>query len=244
MVDSDRATVKVAPAPGSRYLPRVAATIDTERAVAHLRQADDVMAMVIEAVGPPDLREPSPTAFQALARSIIFQQLSGKAASTILGRFVALFREGATAEDAVAGFFPEPGEVLAIDDEAMRAAGVSRQKAAALRDLAAHFAEGKLSVERFGEWSDEEVIAHLLPVRGIGRWTAQMFLMFQLGRPDVLPTADVGINRAMMRLYGLDAPATPEEVERIGTPWHPWATLACWYLWRSEDVILPLGDPA
>ena len=212
--------------------------------MAHLRQADPVMAMVVEAVGPPRLREPSPTAFQALARSIIFQQLSGKAASTILGRFVALFRDGATAEDAVDGFFPEPAQVLATDDEAMRAAGVSRQKSAALRDLAAHFTEGALSVERFGEWSDEEVIAHLLPVRGIGRWTAQMFLMFQLGRPDVLPTADVGLNRAMMRLYGLDAPPGPEEIERIGTPWHPWATVACWYLWRSEDVILPLGEPA
>ena len=101
--------LRVAPATASRYLPPVAATIDTERAVAHLRGADTVMDMVIEAVGPPQLREPSPTAFQALARSIIFQQLSGKAASTILGRFVALFREGATAEDAVSGFFPEPG---------------------------------------------------------------------------------------------------------------------------------------
>ena len=222
----------------------MAATIDIERAVAHLCQADDVMAMVIEAVGPPRLREPSPTAFQALARSIIFQQLSGKAASTILGRFVSLFREGATAEDAVSGFFPEPAQVLTLDDEAMRAAGISRQKAAALRDLAGHFAEGTLSVERFGEWSDEEVIEHLLPVRGVGRWTAQMFLMFQLRRPDVLPTADVGLNRAMMRLYGLDAPATPEEIARIGAPWRPWATLACWYLWRSEDVTLPIGGPA
>ena len=220
------------------------ATIDTERAVAHLQQADPVMATVIEAVGPPRIREPSPTAFQALARSIIFQQLSGKAASTILGRFVALFREGATAEEAVDGFFPEPGQVLAIEDETVRSAGVSRQKAAALRDLAAHFAEGSLSVERFGEWSDEEVIAHLLPVRGIGRWTAQMFLMFHLGRPDVLPTADVGLNRAMANLYGLEGPPGPEEIARIGAPWHPWATVACWYLWRSEDVILPLGEPA
>jgi len=245
MVGSELPRGKVAPATRSRYLPRVAATIDIERAVAHLRQADDVMAMVVEAVGPPRLREPSPTAFQALARSIIFQQLSGKAASTILGRFVGLFREGATAEDAVDGFFPEPAQVLALDDEAMRSAGVSRQKAASLRDLAGHFAEGKLSIERFDEWSDEEVIAHLLPVRGIGRWTAQMFLMFQLHRPDVLPTADVGLNRAMGRLYGLHGPAKPDEVERIGAPWRPWATtVACWYLWRSEDVTLPIGGPA
>ena len=231
------------PSAGATF-PRVAATIDTERAVAHLRGADGVMAMVIEAVGPPLLREPSPTAFHALARSIIFQQLSGKAASAILERFVALAREGATAEEAVHGFFPEPEQVLALDDAAMRAVGVSRQKAASLRDLAERFAEGTLNVERFGRWSDEEVIAHLTPVRGVGRWTAQMFLMFQLRRPDVLPTADVGLNRAMMRLYGLDAPATPAQVERIGKPWRPWATVACWYLWRSEDVILPLGERA
>lgn len=222
----------------------MAVLIDTKRAVAHLREADAVLATVIEAVGPPDLREPSPSEFQALARSIIFQQLSGKAASTILGRFVALFAEDATAVDPVDGYFPRPEQVLAIDDESLRSAGVSRQKAASLRDLAAHFAEGALSVERFGEWGDEEIIQHLTAVRGIGRWTAQMFLMFQLQRADVLPTADVGINRAMARLYGLAGPATPEEVERIGAPWHPWATLACWYLWRSEDVILPLGDPA
>ena len=244
MVGRDQRSFKFAPAPRSRYLPSVAATIDTARAVTHLRQADDVMATVIEAVGPPRLREPSPTAFQALARSIIFQQLSGKAASTILGRFVALFREGAPAEEAVDGFFPEPEQVLATDDEVMRSAGVSRQKAASLRDLAAHFAEGALSIERFGEWSDEEVIAHLTAVRGIGRWTAQMFLMFQLQRPDVLPTGDVGLNRAMARLYRLDGPPAAEEIERIGAPWRPWATVACWYLWRSEDVILPLGDPA
>ncbi len=212
--------------------------------MAHLRRADDVMAMVIEAVGPPRLREPSPTAFQALARSIIFQQLSGKAASAILERFVALFREGATAEDAVHGFFPEPRQVLALDEAAMRSAGVSRQKAASLHDLAERFASGALTVEEFDHWTDEDVIARLTPIRGVGRWTAQMFLMFQLRRPDVLPTADVGLNRAMMRLYGLAAPATPADIERIGKPWRPWATVACWYLWRSEDVILPLGEPA
>lgn len=227
----------LAPPRRSRYRAHVAATIDVERAVAHLRAADSVMAMVIEAVGPPRLREPEPSAFKALARSIIFQQLSGKAASTILGRFVALFGDEP-------GAFPEPAQVLATDDETLRSAGVSRSKAASLRDLAAHFAEGALSVERFGEWSDEEIIEHLTAVRGIGRWTAQMFLMFQLQRPDVLPTGDVGMNRAMARLYGLNAPPTPEEVERIGAPWHPWATVACWYLWRSEDVILPLGSPA
>lgn len=140
------------------------------------------------------------------------------------------------------GFFPKPEQVLATDTETMRLAGISRQKAAALQDLASYCTEGALEIESFRNWSDEEVIAHLLPIRGIGRWTAQMFLMSQLGRPDVLPTSDVGLNRAIARLYGLPAPATPEEVQHIGAPWHPWATMACWYLWRSEDLILPLAE--
>ncbi len=221
--------------------------IDTERAVAHLRQADAVMPLVIEAVGPPRLREPEPSAFHALARSIVFQQLSGKAASTILGRFIDLFRPDEASdptEATVDGFFPEPAQVLAADDETLRGAGVSRSKAASLRDLAAHFAEGRLSIERFGEWDDEEIITHLTAVRGIGRWTAQMFLMFQLQRPNVLPTGDVGLNRAMQRLYHLEGPPSPDEIERLGAPWRPWATVACWYLWRSEDVTLPIGGPA
>ncbi len=202
------------------------------------------MPLVIEAVGPPRIREPLPSAFQALARSIIFQQLSGKAADTILGRFVALFGEDPSAQgptDPVHGLFPGPAQVLAADEERLRSAGVSRAKAAALRDLAAHFAGDALSVERFAGWSDDEIITHLTRVRGVGPWTAQMFLMFQLQRPDVLPTGDVGMNRAMARLYGLDAPPAPTEVERIGAPWRPWATVACWYLWRSEDVALPIG---
>ena len=216
--------------------------IDPERAMEHLRQADAVMPLVIEAVGPPRLREPLPSAFQALARSIVSQQLSGKAADTILQRFVALFDGGTP--DPIHGFFPKPEEVLATDEETLRSAGVSRAKAASLRDLAAHFAGDALSIERFAGWSDEEVIADLTRVRGIGRWTAQMFLMFQLLRPDVLPTGDVGLNRAMARLYGLTAPPAPAEVERIGAPWRPWATVACWYLWRSEDLVLPLGERA
>ena len=164
----------------------MAATIDPERAVAHLRRADPVMARVIEAVGPPRLRQPEASPFQALARSILFQQLSGRAASAILERFVALFDETGAA-------FPEPERVLAVDEAFLRSAGVSRAKAAAIHDLAAHFASGDLSPDRFDEWGDEEIIAHLTRVRGVGRWTAQMFLMFQLRRPDVLPVADAGL---------------------------------------------------
>lgn len=216
----------------------MAATIDPERAVAHLRRADPVMARVIEAVGPPRLRQPEASPFQALARSILFQQLSGRAASAILERFVALFAEEST--DA----FPEPERVLAADESFLRSAGVSRAKAAAIHDLAARFASGDLSPDRFDEWDDEEIIAHLTRVRGVGRWTAQMFLMFQLRHPDVLPVADAGLNRAMSRLYGLPMPPAPADIERTGAPWRPWATVACWYLWRSEDVVLPIGADA
>ena len=216
----------------------MAATIDPERAVAHLRRADPVMARVIEAVGPPRLRQPEASPFQALARSILFQQLSGRAASAILERFVALFAEEST--DA----FPEPERVLAADESFLRSAGVSRAKAAAIHDLAARFASGDLSPDRFDEWDDEEIIAHLTRVRGVGRWTAQMFLMFQLRHPDVLPVADAGLNRAMSRLYGLPMPLAPADIERTGAPLRPWATVACWYLWRSEDVVLPVGADA
>jgi len=220
----------------------VATTINTKHAVAHLKRADPVLKKIIEAVGPPDLRKPSPTAFQSLARSIVFQQLSGKAANTILSRFTALFHDSTTEIETDANFFPKPEHVLATTTETMRSAGISRQKAAALRNLAAFCEKGTLEMDSIGGWSDEEVIAHLLPIQGVGQWTAQMFLMFQLGRPDVLPTSDVGLNRAIARLYGLPRPATPEEVKRIGAPWHPWATIACWYLWRSEDVLLPLAE--
>ena len=180
-------------------------------------------------VGPFAGWAPSSNPFRALSRSIIFQQLSGKAAGTIFRRFIGIW--GLEDEE-----FPLPAQVLAVSDEELRAAGLSRQKAASVRSLAEHFASGELSLEHFEEWDDEEIIAHLTRVRGVGRWTAEMFLMFHLGRPDVLPVNDVGINRAMMRRYGLSALPKPDEVKRIGEAWRPWATVACWYLWRSEDV--------
>jgi DNA-3-methyladenine glycosylase II len=134
--------------------------------------------------------------------------------------------------------FPEPAAVLSRSEEEMRAAGLSRQKIAAVRDLALHFGEGRLSPHLLHEWEDEAVIEHLIRVRGVGRWTAEMFLMFHLRRADVLPTNDVGINRAIMRQYGLEAMPKPDEVRETGAPWRPWATVACWYLWRSEDVVI------
>jgi 3-methyladenine DNA glycosylase/8-oxoguanine DNA glycosylase len=203
-------------------------TIDRKAALAHLSK-DAAMARVIASVGEFEGWPPSANPFRALARSVIFQQLSGKAAGTIFTRFIGIW--GLEGDD-----FPEPAQVLAASEEQLRAAGLSRQKAASVRDLAEHFGSGELSLEHFEEWDDEEIIAHLTRVRGVGRWTAEMFLMFHLGRPDVLPVNDVGINRAMMKQYGLDALPKPPEVLRIGEAWRPWATVACWYLWRSEDV--------
>ncbi len=204
--------------------------IDPQRAVEHLRTADPTLGRLIEAVGPIELRPQRETHFEALARAIVYQQLSGRAAGTIFERFRALYGGGS---------FPAPAQVLATPPELLRSAGLSRQKIASLLDLAARFAAGELAEDALEHWPDDAVIAHLQQVRGIGRWTAEMFLIFQLQRPDVLPVNDLGINRAIMRRYGLGAMPRPEQVRAIGAPWRPHATVACLYLWRSEDIGLP-----
>jgi DNA-3-methyladenine glycosylase II len=204
--------------------------INVEEAESHLRAADPVMERLFDGHGPFAMREPMEGPFMALSRAIAYQQLSGKAAATIFGRFIGLFGDGR---------FPEPPEVLALADEQFRGAGMSRQKTAALKSLAEHFATGDLGSHVFEEMDDEDVIARLTQVRGIGRWSAEMFLMFQLRRADVLPVNDLGINRAIMKQYGLEAMPKAAEVQRVGEPWRPWATVACWYLWRSEDVRPP-----
>lgn len=226
-------------------------TIDTALAIAHLEAADPVMARIIADVGEFRLREDGDDPFRSLARAIVYQQLSGKAASTIMARFLTLFPATANASELRAADenwspmtvpFPRPEAMLALTDEQFREAGLSRQKTAALRDLAEHFASGELGTQQFAHMSDDEVIEHVTKVRGIGRWTAEMFLLFHLRRADVLPTNDIGINRAIMKQYGLPAMPKPPEVLEIGAPWRPWASVACWYLWRSEDVRLPVGD--
>jgi 3-methyladenine DNA glycosylase/8-oxoguanine DNA glycosylase len=226
------------------------AIIEPATAVRHLAAADPVIARIIEMGGPFGMREDGDNPFRSLARAIVFQQLSGKAADTIYNRFLALFgqdpgdgpttlvRRTSPDWDGAAQPFPEPAAVLALDHETLRAAGLSRQKVAAIRDLSLHFAEGRLSTHLLHEWEDEAVIEHLTQVRGVGRWTAEMFLMFHLRRADVLPVNDVGINRAIKRQYGLDVMPKPDQVRTIGRPWSPWSTVACWYLWRSEAVTL------
>ena len=240
---------------GRHSLDTPVVTYDADTAVAHLRGADAVMRAIIDEVGPFAMREDTPDPFRALARSIIFQQISGKAAGAIYQRFLGLFpglaytggddlRRSSPAYDPAREPFPRPGDVLALEDEQFRAAGMSRQKTAALRDLALHFHEQRISVDLLREWDDEAVIEHVTAVRGIGRWTAEMFLLFHLRRPDVLPVNDVGINRAIMRRYGLEAMPKPADVLGIGEPWRPFASVACWYLWRSEDTVTLDAPPA
>ncbi len=195
-------------------------------AVTHLEGSDEVLARLIARVGPCRLRaDRTGTHFRALLRSIVFQQLNGKAAETILGRVEALFP----------GRAPTPEGLLAATDARLRAAGLSRQKIGYARDLAERVAAGALPLERIARLPDAEALAALTQVKGVGEWTAQIFLLFRLGRPDVLPASDFGIRRAVMLAYGLDDMPAPREVARIGAPWRPHGSVAAWYLWRSLD---------
>ena len=194
--------------------------------VRYLKRVDPILAGVIESVGPCRIRvSPEGTHFQALTRSIVFQQLSGKAAATILSRVTALF-PGAT---------PTPEAVQATSDEQLRAAGLSRQKISYLRDLSSKVASGALPLDAVETMDDDDLIDHLVQVKGIGRWTAQMFLMFRLGRRNVLPELDLGIQNAIRRAYRMRKRPTPKQVKRVGAKWAPHSTVACWYLWRSLD---------
>ena len=196
----------------------------------HLRAADPVMAALIDEGGPlplePDRRGRPLEPYGALVRSIAGQQLSVKAAASIFRRLT----------DRYGGRAPTPEELLAEDPEELRAAcGFSRAKVASLRSLAEHVIDGRLELDRLHELDDEAIIAELVAVKGIGVWTAQMFLMFTLQRPDVLPTGDLGVRNGAMRAYGLPAPPPPEELTALAEPWRPFRTRACLYLWRSLD---------
>jgi DNA-3-methyladenine glycosylase II len=196
---------------------------------AHLAHVDPVLARIINEVGPLRMvRRSQP--FMALARAIIFQQLAGKAALAIMNRVIALYGNGR---------FPRPAELLATPDERLRAAGLSRQKLSYLKDLAAHFEDGALNFRRIARMDDEAVIRELTRVKGIGRWTAEMFLMFNLARPDVLPVDDLGLQNAMMRNYRLRKRPNRERFTTLGERWRPYRTAASWYLWQSLRITLP-----
>jgi DNA-3-methyladenine glycosylase II len=213
--------------------PSAGSRVRTVRAspkiVAELAAADPVMARLIEehgAVVRRDLRRDRPgDAYGALLRSIVGQQLSTKAARTIYGRMLELFD----------GHPPTPKQLLAADPDAIRAAGLSRPKIAYLRDLAQHVEDGELELERLHDLPDEDVIEQLTAVKGIGDWSAHMFLMFHLGRPDILPVGDLGIRNAVKAQYRLRKLPDPKRMERIARPWRPYRTLACLYLWSSLD---------
>jgi DNA-3-methyladenine glycosylase II len=199
--------------------------------VARLRAADPVLRGAIDQVGLDaigDARAGRPDDhYGALVRSIVGQQLSTRAARAIYGRLTERF----------GGRTPTPEEVLADDPDALRAAaGLSRAKVGFLRSLAEHVIDGSLELERLDQLSDEDVITELIAVKGLGVWTAHMFLMFHLQRPDVLAVGDLGIRRAVMTLYGLPALPAPAELETIADPWRPHRTLACRFLWRSLDA--------
>ena len=171
-------------------------------------------------------REHAMGAFQSLCESIIFQQLSGKAAGTILARFVALFPKKK---------FPTPEDVLKIKTEKLRSAGLSGQKASYLKDLAAKFKDGTINPKIFSKMSDAEIIEHVVAVKGIGEWTAQMFLMFTLARPDVLPTGDLGIQKGFQKLFALRNRPSPKQMKKLANGWRGHRTAACMYLWRLQD---------
>jgi DNA-3-methyladenine glycosylase II len=193
-------------------------------AEAHLAAADPALARIIATYGPCTL-ERDPRLFRTLVSAIVNQQLSGKAAATILRRFIALLPN----EEVT------PEGILALTPEQMRAAGLSGAKGRYMHDLAAKVAEGVVNLERIDQESDEAVIAELTQVHGIGRWTAEMFLIFSLGRLDVLPVDDLGFRTGVMRAYGL--PALPGKADLVAraVPWRPYASIATWYLWRSLE---------
>jgi DNA-3-methyladenine glycosylase II len=196
------------------------------KAVAHLRKSDPVMARLIAAIGPCryEVRNFG-THFDALCRSIIYQQLSTKAAATIHGRFLDLFPNR----------HPTPDALLALPEETLRGVGLSRQKLNYLRDLAGRVHANALPLDHLDELPDQEIIEYLVQVKGIGVWTAQMFLMFRLGRLDVLPVLDLGIRNAIKKAYRVRGVPTAKRMQKIGAPWTPYASVACWYLWRSLD---------
>jgi len=194
-----------------------------KHAVRHLKRSDPTLCAIIERVGPFRMQYRDPT-FEALVRSIVFQQLNGRAARTIYDRLVT-----------AAGGIVTPGSMLKLTPAQMRAAGLSKQKLSYIRDLAERTHAGEVDFAALSSLTDEEVIATLTKVKGIGEWTAHMFLIFALQRPNVLPTGDYGVRAAIKRAYRKRKLPTPAAMEKLAKSWHPYCSVAAWYLWRSMD---------
>lgn len=197
-----------------------------ESAVDAIGAADPSMAAFMAFAGPCDLvaRRTRGGAFAALAQAIVYQQLAGRAAAAIHGRFAALF-----------GGRPTPAAVAATEPAVLRGVGLSEAKARSIQDLAAKVLDGTVRVDRLGRLADDEVVARLCTVRGIGPWTAEMYLIFELGRPDVWPVGDYGVRAGYARVHGLDPMPTPGQLRVLGDRFRPWRTVAAWYCWRAMD---------
>lgn len=197
------------------------------QAARHLSK-DPVMRGLIRAAGPCELKVRRGSPYEALLSAIAHQQLTGKVAATILGRFRALYDGGR---------YPTPEELLATQDDQLRGVGFSRAKTAALKDIAVRTLDGTIPPRRsLARLPDERVIERLVQVRGVGRWTVEMFLMFTLGRPDVLPVDDYGVRSGFRIAYGLAEPPRPRELAEFGLRWAPYRSTAAWYLWRAVDL--------
>jgi DNA-3-methyladenine glycosylase II len=194
------------------------------KAINHLKKSDPVLRAIIERVGPCRMEFGEPV-FHSLAEAIVYQQLNGKAAVTIFKRFAALAGEPLTAEG-----------IAKLTAEQMRSVGLSKQKSSYLRDMAERAIRGELSFTHLPEMTDEEVTKHLTQVRGVGVWTAHMFLIFTLKKENILPTGDLGIRMAMKKHYHKRKLPNPVQMEKIARPWEPYRSIACWYLWRSLDI--------
>ncbi len=194
------------------------------KAILHLKKADPILGSIVDRVGPYriEYREPG---FETLVRSIVYQQLSGRVASVIFGRLAA----------AVPGGKITPQGILKLTPARMRKLGLSKQKTTYIRDLARKTVRGKVQFEALANLPDHEVIEHLTQVKGIGVWTAHMFLIFALQRPDVLPTGDLGVRAAIRKAYGMDDLPHPKQIEELALTWRPYCSVASWYLWRSLE---------
>lgn len=200
--------------------------VDYERARRHLMRHDPKLGVLVKQLGPCGFGKTRRIdRFAMTVRSIVSQQLSVKAADTIHTRLL----------DALGAKHATPAAILALDPDRMRACGLSWAKVASVRDLATKIDDGSLALDSLDTLDDDEVVERLTAVRGIGRWSAEMFLIFRLGRPDILPVGDVGVQRAMRRLYGLRKHPSPARMTALARPWRPYRSVACWYLWRSLD---------
>mgnify|MGYP001164942215 FL=1 len=194
-------------------------------ALRHLSHADKRMEKLIDKFGPPNFNLMN-NYYESLIRSIVYQQLSGKAASIIYERFLDLF---------VFDIYPEPKDILAVSIETLRSSGLSYQKVNYIRDLSEKWQDGTMNLTDIDSMTDEEISSELIKVKGIGQWTADMFLMFTLGRPDVFPFGDLGIQKGFMALTNMNRLPTQKEMERKTKKWQPYRTVAAWYLWKLVD---------